>query len=145
VAAEPVHGAEPEQNGGARTDRRRRRLKLGIEEGRKEGKHAEREEARGRNRRSPRSENAEDGAEGEGCSNDEQLERELVVLPEERDDELLRTGRLKIDHRRPNRGHERREAGNDPGGKLAGTDRDRGTDRTGHRVTARRSRPGRGA
>ena len=72
-----------------------------------EPERAEGPEAGSREREPAHREDPEQGAEPQGGEGDDDLERQLVVRPEQRDDEVLGAGRLQVDDALADRGHER--------------------------------------
>ena len=68
----------------------------------------------------------ESGPDEQRHPDDEELEGELVVGPEQPDDELLRAGRLEVDDELPDGGDERGRAGEQAGEQLRDAEGDRG-------------------
>ena len=111
-----------------------------IAQGRGEARSREgRKDARG-DVRTGRREAAEPGPDPERDENDEDLERDLVVLAEERDDEVLRAGRLDVDDE-PGDGQEWRWGAEEAREQLARAER--GAHRHGAREREPPADPGR--
>ena len=105
----------------------------------KAGDHAEDDEPAEDSRRGPRTspgEDAQPGADRQGRAEDEDLERQLVGGPEERDDDLLRARGLEIDDEASDREDRRGDPDHRAGQELAGRERRPGRDGAGERGCA---------
>ncbi len=87
---------------------------------------AERREDERRGREAAPGQQPEAGSDEQRDADDEELEGELVVGPEQPDDDLLRAGRLEVDHELSDGGDQRGRAGEEAGEQLRDPEGDRG-------------------
>ncbi len=133
---EPAEDPQPDPDRDGRDDGTDLRDRHRIAERGKEPEHAEGHEPERRDEEVPSCHEPERGPDEHRDEDDDHLEGELVVGPEQAHDEVLGTWRLEVDHDLADRRHERRRAGQQSGQQLRDAQRDERRDDAGDRGRA---------